>query len=224
MNDRTPRLERFLERALDLGAGGSVHPAELLQKVHQAAEASVQDATIANAYTVTVPKGGGDELIERSSALTKAIETMLDDLVRSRSLRQHAPWQVQVRAAAGTGPARVVAEFRNESNGAVAPRGVTRAITRHRGVALRVEGVGSVAITHTPFSIGRSGECDLTVADLAISRRHAVVENDGAGFVLKDAGSRNLIETAEGSVRELRLADGVSFRLGGTQFTFGASV
>ncbi|OGO14464.1 MAG: hypothetical protein A2Y93_14380 [Chloroflexi bacterium RBG_13_68_17] len=41
------------------------------------------------------------------------------------------------------------------------------------------------------FIIGRGTECDLTVADRQVSRRHARVRKTPEGFVLEDLGSKN---------------------------------
>ncbi len=41
------------------------------------------------------------------------------------------------------------------------------------------------------FVIGRGAECDLTVADRQVSRRHARIRRARDGFVLEDLGSKN---------------------------------
>lgn len=41
------------------------------------------------------------------------------------------------------------------------------------------------------LSIGRSGSCDLVLADTQISRQHAAIECEGSDFVLVDLGSSN---------------------------------
>jgi FHA domain/Domain of unknown function (DUF1707) len=41
------------------------------------------------------------------------------------------------------------------------------------------------------FTIGRDGDCDLVLADMTVSRRHARLERDGAGWLLADLGSTN---------------------------------
>jgi hypothetical protein len=41
------------------------------------------------------------------------------------------------------------------------------------------------------FTIGRDGGCDLVLADLTVSRRHARLERDGSGWLLQDLGSTN---------------------------------
>ena len=41
------------------------------------------------------------------------------------------------------------------------------------------------------FTIGRDGGCDLVLADVTVSRRHARLERDGDGWLLEDLGSTN---------------------------------
>ena len=41
------------------------------------------------------------------------------------------------------------------------------------------------------FTIGRSGDCDLTIADLTVSRVHATLERTADGWLLTDMSSTN---------------------------------
>ena len=41
------------------------------------------------------------------------------------------------------------------------------------------------------FTIGRAGECDLVLTDTTVSRLHARLDRDGAGWRLQDLGSTN---------------------------------
>ena len=221
MSERASRLERFFERAFDIAPGTGTHPAELLQRVHSAAEASIRDGVIANAYTVELDERNASAFLAHRQGLVEAIQRMLDDLARSRQVRRLAPWRVEVLSKASVaGGVEVVAEFRNERGSAPEVAGATRAMQRKRGFYLRVDGGERVKLSHTPFTIGRARECDLALADMAISRRHAVIEEDGTGLVLRDLGSRNQIEVDSGAVAVLALVPGAVFRLGGTTLTF----
>jgi hypothetical protein len=221
MSERASRLERFFERAFDIAPGTGAHPAELLQRVHSAAEASIRDGVIANAYTVSLDKRNASAFLPHRQNVVDAIERMLDDLARTRQVRRLAPWSVEVLAKDSVaGGVDVRAEFRNERGSAPDVAGVTRAIQRQRGIYLRVDGDERVKVTHTPFTIGRGRECDLALADMAISRRHAVIEEDATGFVVRDLGSRNQIAVDSGTVAVLPLRPGTLFRLGGITFTF----
>ena len=43
----------------------------------------------------------------------------------------------------------------------------------------------------TSFTIGRTQECDLRIADLSVSRRHARLDRGQDGWLLSDLGSHN---------------------------------
>ena len=43
----------------------------------------------------------------------------------------------------------------------------------------------------TSFSIGRTQDCDMRIADLSVSRRHAQLERSQDGWLLSDLGSHN---------------------------------
>lgn len=66
--------------------------------------------------------------------------------------------------------------------------------TRSREVSLYIETGGEqrkLVVSHSPFTIGRSPDCDAVVADFRVSRTHAkIIAENGEYFVL-DAGSRH---------------------------------
>jgi hypothetical protein len=215
------RLERFLERAVGLGATASLHPARLLQEIHEAAQASVRDGSIANAYRVTLAPDDAEFFGPHQDRLQREIVRLLDDLSTRRRLERPGPWLIEFAAETGASPGlvRVEATFRNPvaAGSAAPPTGATQAITRHRGKFLIVEGLGRVAVTHTPFVLGRGRECDLTIPDLAISRRHARLETlpDGR-LLLRDLGSRNQLGVHGGKLSEVVLTPGLRVELGST--------
>jgi pSer/pThr/pTyr-binding forkhead associated (FHA) protein len=43
----------------------------------------------------------------------------------------------------------------------------------------------------TAFTIGRTQDCDLRIADLSVSRHHAQLERGKDGWLLSDLGSHN---------------------------------
>lgn len=47
-----------------------------------------------------------------------------------------------------------------------------------------------VALDHVPFTIGRNPDKNLVVTDARVSRNHAVIEADGADYLLVDVGSQ----------------------------------
>lgn len=74
------------------------------------------------------------------------------------------------------------------------------------------------------FSIGRASSCDLTIADLSVSRVHAKLERTAEGWLLTDLSSTNGTRVngwrVRGQVR-VRAGDLVSF--GNVEYSLGAA-
>jgi hypothetical protein len=77
------------------------------------------------------------------------------------------------------------------------------------------------AVTSTRVVIGRSRDCDLRIADLNASRRHAELQKDGDGYWIVDLGSMNGTLLNGRRVERERLDDGDRITLGSTEIVFG---
>jgi hypothetical protein len=73
-------------------------------------------------------------------------------------------------------------------------------------------------------SIGRLSECDITVGDSNVSRRHAEVRATPNGYLIADLGSTNgTLVNGERLTADRRLADGDIISVGATHIRFEAS-
>lgn len=79
-------------------------------------------------------------------------------------------------------------------------------------------------ITSPRVVLGRSREADVRVADVNVSRRHAEVRQEGAGYWLVDLGSTNGVEVNGKRTERARLRDGDRILLGSTEIVFGLSL
>jgi FhaA, N-terminal domain/FHA domain len=77
------------------------------------------------------------------------------------------------------------------------------------------------AVTASKVVIGRSRDCDIRVADLNASRRHAELRKDGDGYWIVDLGSMNGTLVNGQRVDRQRLEDGDRITLGSTEIVFG---
>ncbi len=76
-------------------------------------------------------------------------------------------------------------------------------------------------IRATPVTIGRGEHADVRIDEPAASRRHAVIEEKGGGYVLRDLGSTNGTHlNGLLHAREAPLRDGDRFRIGRTELIF----
>ena len=71
--------------------------------------------------------------------------------------------------------------------------------------------------------IGRSRDCDITVEDANVSRRHAEIRAENGSYWLVDLGSTNGVELNGKRVERERLEHGDSIVVGKTQLTFERS-
>jgi phosphoserine phosphatase RsbU/P len=68
------------------------------------------------------------------------------------------------------------------------------ATVRAEEVSLMIETAGQrrmLPVTKSPFTIGRSDQCDAVIPDFRVSRTHAKVLQEGGTYFLVDAGSRH---------------------------------
>lgn len=68
--------------------------------------------------------------------------------------------------------------------------------------------------------IGRTPECDVILYDAGVSRRHARIFDEGAGFHIEDLGSSNGTVVNGTKVSKTALKDGDAITLGPVKFTF----
>ncbi len=79
-------------------------------------------------------------------------------------------------------------------------------------------------ITSASVVLGRSREADVRLADVNVSRRHAEVRQEGAGYWIVDLGSTNGVEVNGKKIERARLRDGDRIVLGSTEVVFGLSL
>jgi pSer/pThr/pTyr-binding forkhead associated (FHA) protein len=70
--------------------------------------------------------------------------------------------------------------------------------------------------------VGRDPDCDVVLSSRSVSRRHAILERRGEGWVARDLGSANGLFVEGKRVSEAPLAPGVSLRFGDVEATFEA--
>ena len=72
--------------------------------------------------------------------------------------------------------------------------------------------------------LGRSRECDITISDNNVSRRHAEIVQEGATYWVADLDSTNGTELNGRRVTRAKLSDGDRIGLGGAELVFGRSL
>lgn len=77
-------------------------------------------------------------------------------------------------------------------------------------------------LDNRPVVIGRHPDCDITLLDPNVSRRHAEIRPGANGFILVDLGSTNGSKVNGVPVGERELRDGDEMTFGGTRIVFHA--
>jgi predicted component of type VI protein secretion system len=73
-----------------------------------------------------------------------------------------------------------------------------------------------------PVTIGRSADCDVSLHDILLSRRHCKLERTAEGWALTDLGSRNGTVVNNRVVTQHLLSDGETFGIGRVRVRFRA--
>jgi hypothetical protein len=79
-------------------------------------------------------------------------------------------------------------------------------------------------VTKPTVVLGRSREADVRVADVNVSRRHAELRQEGAGYWIVDLGSTNGLEVNGKRTDRSRVRDGDRITMGSTEIVFGRSL
>jgi hypothetical protein len=214
----------MLESTARALSGDGAHPMLLVQAVREEAARGITNGLMPNVIQLRVGTAEYGRVAEAWKALQAEIVVALEQTRRERGLRVAGPWFVSLaRAHDGRTTVEASSGAREPVAAPRTPTNPTRRLSRVRGITLSLDDGERVSVTHVPFVIGRERGCDLVLADLAVSRRHAEIVRDEAGdFVLRDLGSRNQIVSDGATVESVVLEPGMVVTLGGTRISIGA--
>jgi len=88
------------------------------------------------------------------------------------------------------------------------------------GKAMLVGGGKRTVLSGDRITIGRSRDCDVTLDDANVSRRHAELRREGAAWVVADLGSTNGVKVNGHRVSQQPLQPGDEITLGLERLTF----
>lgn len=81
-------------------------------------------------------------------------------------------------------------------------------------------GAGTIYELGDSCTVGRSAECDLSIPEITVSRRHACIRVGERGYEIEDLGSGNGTIVNGREISRGRLNDGDEIAIGDTQFRF----
>jgi len=79
-------------------------------------------------------------------------------------------------------------------------------------------------VTTPSVVLGRSRDADIRIADVNVSRRHAELRQEGAGYWIIDLGSTNGLELNGKRTDRSRVRDGDRIVIGSTEIVFGRAL
>ena len=178
-------LERRLERLMDGIAarlfGGKIHPVELGERLVREADLALTEGETGpvapNRFEVTL--GGVPADTDAVGSVQRELEAVVEETAFERG------WRLE-------GPARVLITVGGGAETSVRVAATVEAGDRPAWCKLLPAGDHELReVTHNRAIVGRSGTCDVHVADPEVSRRHALLWQEVGAIWVADLGAAN---------------------------------
>lgn len=210
-------LERMVEGVFARAFRTSLRPIELGRRLvremddHRSVDVKGK-VVVPNQFTFSLSPEDHANFAEIHEALVRELADAAREYARDERYAFMGPVDVRLVVDDAQRPGRfgLASRMHEGSGGAGAGSIVMPSGSRHR-------------LSGRVLSIGRLPECDITIADPNVSRRHAEVRPAGAGFAVADLNSTNGTKVNGANITEQRLEDGDTISIGGTVMRFEAS-
>ena len=211
------RLEHAVEGVFSRVFKSGVRPIEigrrLTREMDDQRTVDVRGRTVApNSFTVAISPDDHDAFVDIADTLARELCDAAREHARDEGYAFLGPVETElvVEPTQRTGTFSIDARFREGPGGSGA------------GSLLLPSGERYVLREHAVV-IGRLPECDITLVDPNVSRRHAEIRPRGDGFALVDLGSTNGSRVNGVRTTERELRDGDELGFGNIRLTFQAS-
>lgn len=249
LRDFEKRLEGAVEGAFARAFRSYLQPVELAKALQRYAsnyqQVGLDGVLIPNVYRFQVSPEDHQRLSGFSTSLKRELAEVVTRTAQDRGWRLQGPVRIeliegdQVRTGryelrgkvddpesmAAAAAASAAAAAAPSAAGAVAQsrpeEGATRVLATSAPTATLVGADGRRHTVSGTATIGRLPECEVTLDDPAVSRRHARLAHNGSGYTVEDLGSTNGVRlNGEPVTRAVPLRDGDRLDLGGVRVTF----
>src|SRR5579864_1961595 len=210
------RLERLVEGVFAKAFRSGLEPVEIGRRLARELDLhrtlAPRGVIVPNAFTVAVSGTDRDRFASFEAELVRELTGYVAEHARDEGYHFLGPLSIELATDAnlGTGSFLVASEVRPS------PEGVPR------GTLVLPDGA-RVAVGPHPVAIGRLPECEITLADPNVSRRHAEVRTEDGLTVVVDLGSTNGTKVNGSAVKTRPLEDGDVITVGLTSIRYEAS-
>jgi hypothetical protein len=208
LQDFERRLERLVEGVFAKAFRSGLNPVEigrrLVREMDNGRTVGVRGTIAPNHFTVLVAPGDHQNLASFAHTLVSDLADYAREHAREEAYAFVGPVEVSLEQDGryGRGEFHVIAELREREGGGPVGSVVTSDGSR-------------VTIGERPIRIGRDGDCDVVLGPKEVSRHHAEIQRDGAGFVVVDLESMNGTRVNGAGVTKHQLTDGDEITVGG---------
>jgi hypothetical protein len=210
-------LERMVEGVFARAFRSNLRPIELGRRLvreiddHRSVDVKGR-VVVPNSFTFAVSPEDHANFAEIEEALVRELADAAREYARDEHYAFMGPVEVDLVVDERLRPGRLgVTSRMHEGQGGVGAGAIVMASGARHKLGNRV------------LSIGRLPECDITIADPNVSRRHAEIRPAGTGFAVCDLNSTNGTKVNGVTVTDHRLTDGDQIVIGATSMRFEAS-
>jgi hypothetical protein len=212
------RIERGLERLVE-GTFARVfrsglQPVEIGRRLTREMDlrrsVGVNGIVAPNSYSVVIGQADADRFETFMDALKRELVETLREHARSERYTFLGPLAVAINIDENMSPGRFLVTGETKEQPGGGPMG-----------ALVLTDGRRIALSDQPITIGRLPECDVSLADPNVSRKHAEVRRHGNDFVIVDLESTNGTKVNGAWVTgERRLHDGDEITIAASSIKF----
>lgn len=198
-----------------------LQPVELAKRVLKEMDAGrsvgVSEVWAPNAFVFRLSPLDAERLQQAESALVSELKEVVRENASERGWGLVGPPEITFETDAGLKKG----EFRSKASLVEGEEKVEPMPASAASLVIHEDGESrSVTLTTDVVTIGRSPDCQVTIADKAASRRHAQMQKKGGTYVLTDLGSTNGTRLNGQTIQTRGLSDGDRITIGSTLLEF----